>query len=293
MLITVLTPTYNREYTLKRLYNSLETQTCKNFCWFIVDDGSSDNTKSLVEEIKKNSSIPINYIFKENGGKHTALNKGIRNITTELTFIVDSDDILTNDAISSIYDTWDEIRDKNLCGISFLKGYNEEKIIGDAFPKDKCIDNFINIRSNKNIKGDKAEIWRTNLLQQTPWPEFENEKFMAMGYVWNTIAKNYNMLFVNKIIYIADYLEGGLTKSGKKIRIESPVGGMANAKLFFSNEFNLKSKVKKMWLYICYGFFANKSIKFMFSDCGARLLFIMNLPFGYMLYKFWKNKYYI
>ena len=51
MLITVFTPTYNRAGLLPRLYKSLQEQTNKNFEWVIVDDGSTDNTKEVIENI--------------------------------------------------------------------------------------------------------------------------------------------------------------------------------------------------------------------------------------------------
>ena len=72
--VTIITPTYNRAELLKKLYQSLEQQNNKDFEWLIVDDGSTDRTKEAVEEITDNATFHINYIWKENGGKHTAMN---------------------------------------------------------------------------------------------------------------------------------------------------------------------------------------------------------------------------
>jgi glycosyltransferase involved in cell wall biosynthesis len=105
MLITILTPTYNRSHTLPRLYNSLERQTCKDFNWLIVDDGSTDNTREIVDIFKEKTSMTIDYLLKENGGKHTAINEGVDLVKTKLIFIVDSDDYLTDDAVKTIYVT--------------------------------------------------------------------------------------------------------------------------------------------------------------------------------------------
>lgn len=99
MIVTILTPSYNRAHTLNRLYESLEKQSKKDFEWLIVDDGSTDGTRDLVDKIKKDATITIKYIYKNNGGKHTAINEGVKIIETPLTFIVDSDDYLTEDAI--------------------------------------------------------------------------------------------------------------------------------------------------------------------------------------------------
>lgn len=93
--LTVFTPAYNRAHTLPRTYESLVKQDCKDFIWLIVDDGSSDNTKELVEEWqKKENGFEIRYIYKENGGMHTAHNVAYENIDTELNVCIDSDDEL-------------------------------------------------------------------------------------------------------------------------------------------------------------------------------------------------------
>ena len=48
--VTIFTATFNREKLLSRLYNSLCSQTNKNFIWLIVDDGSTDKTKEYIKE---------------------------------------------------------------------------------------------------------------------------------------------------------------------------------------------------------------------------------------------------
>ena len=47
--ITVFTPTYNRAYILRQLYNSLKTQEYHDFEWLVIDDGSNDSTQQLIE----------------------------------------------------------------------------------------------------------------------------------------------------------------------------------------------------------------------------------------------------
>ena len=289
-LITILTPTYNRAHKLQELFNSLVNQTNLEFNWLIVDDGSNDNTEELVRGFY-NNKFNICYIYKNNGGKHTAHNVGINHIDTELTMVVDSDDILTNDAIQSINDEWLPVCDKGLCGLSFLKADKSGKISGVKFPEDKFIGNFIEVRINRNDISEKAEIWVTSILKEYPFPVFEGEVYVGEGSIWSTIAKQSDMLFVNKTIYIYEYEADGLTKSGRRLRINNPLGGMFAARVSFSKEFNLKVKIKRMWLYICYGFFAKLSIKEMYNACPMKLLFLFNLPFGFILYKYWKLKY--
>lgn len=291
MIVSILTPTYNRGEQLKHLYNALKRQTRDNFEWIIIDDGSNDKTKEYVQEFIEENIILIKYEYKSNGGKHTALNKGIRLAEGELTFIVDSDDILTEDAIEEVILNWDKVKHMNLCGMSFLRGYTKKQVIGDKHTEDFCIDDFINMRFNKHVKGDKAEVWVTEKLKEVPFPEIEGERFFGENYVWVNLAKKYKMLFINRIIYITEYLEGGLTKSGRTLRIRCPEGGMINAKEILGKEFSIKYRLKNIFLYICYGLFAKKSLVDMFKDSGSLILTLIGIVPGYMIYKYWKFKY--
>lgn len=66
--ITILTPTYNREKLLHKLYKSLCNQKDKEFEWIVVDDGSNDNTDEYIETIQKKADFPIRYYKKIMGG---------------------------------------------------------------------------------------------------------------------------------------------------------------------------------------------------------------------------------
>lgn len=291
MLITVVTPTYNRALELKQLYHSLYNQLCSDFEWLIIDDGSTDDTKEVVEQFVSEEKIKIKYIYKQNGGKHTALNVAFREVSTELLFIVDSDDILTEDAVQCICDDWDLVKDRNLCGISYLRGYSSDKVIGDLYPNaDKSIDNFINLRFNNSINGDKAEVWVTKYLRDYRYPEYKGEKFISESVAWIHVSRNYDMLFVNKIIYITEYLEGGLSDSGRALRFRCP-NNMAYGSLeTMSKEFSMKIRIKETLLYIVYSRFGRKSIRRMI-DCKYPVMVTLCLLPGLLLYEYWKYKY--
>ena len=291
MLITVFTPTYNRTNTLERLFDSLCRQTCFDFEWIVVDDGSIDDTYNLIQSFyNENHSFEIRYFYQENGGKHTAINRGMIEAHGELFFIVDSDDVLTADAIRTIVDDWEKVKDKDLCGISYLRGFSELKVIGDRHPIDHGIGNFIDVRVNQNVGGDKAEVWVTKLMRAFPFPVFPNEKFIGETYIWYQLAERYDMLFVNKIIYITEYLGGGLTKSGKAMRIKNPLGAIELCKIAMSPNFCFKAREKKAMLYVAYHFFAKKGFKDM-MDIPYKGLVLLNYVPGYLLYRYWKWKY--
>lgn len=289
-LVTILTPTYNREKEIVHLYESLLHQTNKNFIWMVIDDGSSDHTEQIITEMIDNSAFQIIYLKKENGGKHTALNLGFQRINTYFTFIVDSDDVLTSDAVNTVYEYYHIVESENLSGVSFLRGYSAEKCIGDMFPMSEHIDNDINIRLKRNITGDKAEVWRTDILGEYQFPVFEGERFQGENYVWWQIARKYNMLYVNKIIYITEYLDGGLTKSGRALRLKNPRGGMENCRQAFHPEFPFKTRVKYTILYGIYGYLAGMTEKEIIKSSGNCLMPICILP-SKLAYLYWKRKF--
>lgn len=289
-LLTVVTPTYNRSDHLKKLYKSLENQICKDFKWLIVDDGSVDETKSFIKEIKHDSSFPIGYIYKTNGGKHTALNLAIDNVNTELFFIVDSDDVLTPDAIQTICTDWEKYRSYSLCGISYLRGYDDAHAIGDLFPKNYLIDSFTDVRVRHHVMGDKAEVWVTKYLRQFKFPVFEGERFLVESWMWLQVSDLADMLFVNKVIYVTEYLQGGLTQSGRKLRISCPRGGMDFSLLLMDKGYPCKDRIKNGLLYVTYSFFAHQHISQTLSNRHRVLTLACLLP-GYCLYRYWKAKY--
>ena len=213
-LITVFTPTYNRAHTLNNLYESLKRQTSKSFEWIIVDDGSVDMTESLVSEWEKNdNSFPIKYIKKVNEGKHIAINVGVEQANGDWFLIVDSDDFLYNDAIEKVVKWTYDIKNDNIAAVSGTKCFKNGSIIGADIKFD---DGFIDCRNNERNKfgltGDKAEVYKTKILKEFPFPKFEKEKFLSEGAVWDLIAYNgYMIRWYNQPLMVCEYLEDGLT----------------------------------------------------------------------------------
>lgn len=287
MKITVLTPTYNRGGILNKLLKSLQKQTVKKFEWLLIDDGSTDDTKSIVEEMKHNAEFPIRYIYKENGGKHTALNVGVKQITSELTFIVDSDDMLVSDAIETILKYHDKYSlRKDLCGYAFLKEYSDGKINGKLFEPDEKIGTYIECRINADdTHADKAEVFYTECLKEFPFPEYKNEKFLGEDIVWIRMAMKYQMVHINKAIYVAEYLGDGLTKNRRKNNIKSPHGCVARAKEFLRPELKLRYRVKGAVQYVVYGKFANK--KNIIANAPDRILVLCAYIPGLLVYHRW------
>lgn len=291
--ITIITPTYNRADLLPRLYESLLTQTSMDFEWMVVDDGSLDNTEELIQRYRQEDKIPVYYEKQPNAGKHTALNRGISKIKSELTFIVDSDDYLTPDAVEIILSYHKKYRNTdNFCGYSFLRCHQDGRVNTAYFPEDEKIGTYLSVRINGNIGGDKAEVFCTGILKRYPFPVFEGEKYMPEDAVWMQMSGPYRMLHVNKCIYICDYLEGGLTNTGRRMKIQSPRGMMFRSKVYLDNPSTcMKVKVKMMLLYNIYGRFAECAAGNLRADVKQKWLWMLCCLPSLILYKKWKKIY--
>lgn len=224
MTITVFTPSYNRAYRLPALYNSLLHQTNKDFEWLIVDDGSTDNTEEFVKEWIQEAQFPIRYFKQENGGKHRAINRGLREVHGELFFIVDSDDYLTIDAIETIEKRYESIQgDESFCGVCLLKVDKDLNKVGSDFPYETLDCSCLDFRYKYSVSGDMAEIVRTDIFRNFPFPEIEGERFCPEALIWNRIGSHYKFRYANDKVYVCEYLEDGLTAKITKIRMQSPV----------------------------------------------------------------------
>ena len=278
-MITIFTPTYNRAYTLNRLFNSLINQSNKNFEWLIVDDGSNDNTKELVEKFKKKSDFPIYYYYKKNEGKHIAINFGSEKANGEWFFIVDSDDYLVENSIEIIYKYCNQIKENpKYAGVAGSISHSNGEMIGNGYNK-KVIDlTCANFR--KKYSGDKAEVLRTSLLKQYKFPQFNGEKFMQESVLWYSLS-NDNFLFrwFDEIIYIADYIDDGLTKNGRKASRKSPLSkSYAENHIVGSKNIKFVEKMKSCINYYRYGVYGGKKFKYLFSKSNNKVLTIVAIP---------------
>ena len=245
MLITVFTPTYNREQLLSRLFTSLQEQSFKDFEWLIVDDGSTDNTHDVVVKFVEEGIVPIKYVFKRNGGKHRAINEGVKHAKGELFFIVDSDDMLPPDALKRVAEVYQQIKDdRDFGGVAGVDAYPDGRIVGSGLSAPVIDCNSIDIRSKYHVVGDLSEVFRTDVMREFPFPEIEGEKFCPEVLVWNRIARKYKLRYFNEAIYIAEYQPEGLTARIVEIRMKSPIASTTCYAEMVSLNIPLKEKVK-------------------------------------------------
>lgn len=223
--VTVFTPTYNRAYILGDLYHSLQRQTCMDFEWLIVDDGSADDTKALVASWQgEENPFPIRYVYQENGGKCRAINRGLKEADGRLFFTVDSDDYLTDDAIEKVIRWEGELpKDGHFCGYVGNRGITPTQTPNRLFPggylDGTALDRY------DQVDGERAFVFYTEIHRKYLYPGFPGEKFLTEAVTWDLMAHDgYKMRFYNDIIWIWEYKDDGLTRAGYRVFLENPQG---------------------------------------------------------------------
>lgn len=291
MKVSLVTATYNRADLLWKCYKSLKNQSVNNFEWIIVDDGSNDHTKEVIARIEEDSkNFIVKAYTKINGGKHTAINFSLEHLSGEVTCILDSDDTLIARAVENIIEKWNIFyNDPQIGCISFLKGYTELVPMAGEITQKEIRSNHIKYRINKGIKGDFCEVIKTSILKETPFPLIADEKFMSEGWLWTKVSLNYDTVYIGKVIYIADYLEDGLTLQGRALRLKSPEAGRINSIMQMNKKIRIRYRIKQAILYNVYSL--TKEITFfeLIHDNPYKIITCLTFPLGFILSKKWNS----
>ena len=221
-LVTFFTPTYNRAHILHRCYESLCKQEDYNFKWLVVDDGSTDGTEEIVREwISKENRFEIRYLYKENGGLHTAFNLAVEKADTEVFVCFESDDLFTPDAITIIEKHWAQIRETECVGFISLCRDMKGNLIGANYPEN--IKTCLYCEHRQIAPGDKQYVFRTSALKQVfPMPSFPGEKYFDPKYRFFALDEIGPLAVTNEVFDLVDYQPGGLTNTMMRQYYNSP-----------------------------------------------------------------------
>lgn len=287
--ITVFTPTYNRAYILGKCYQSLVQQTCKDFEWLIIDDGSTDGTEKLVRSWQAaDNGFEIRYIYKENGGLHTGYNTAIANMTTELSVCIDSDDSMPADGVERILTHWDRVDEPDVAGLVGLDLDEQGNVIGRELSEGKAI-NAATLLCVPGT-GDKKYVVRNDLLRKiAPMPVFPGEKNFNPHYYIIRLSTQYRFVPVNECFCIVEYQPDGMTANVFKQYCNSP-NSFAELRLAILNVQGMtwKYRVKTTIHYVASCILAGR------KDCIGRapnkVAATLAIPAGVLLAAYIKKK---
>lgn len=295
--LTVFTPTYNRAHTIERVYESLKAQTCDDFEWLVIDDGSTDNTKTLVESFieASGSGMKIHYVYKENGGLYTGYNVAYATIKTELCVCIDSDDFMPVDAVEKIVSFWKEQGTDDYAGILGLDfNIATKEIIGGTFPSGLREVYFYDLTLKKLHAGDTKPVMRTSLMRQVaPQIGFPGEKNFNPVYMMLQVCDNYPVLLMNEVLCNVEYQIGADSMSqGIWRQYANSARSFAKLRLL---EMGLKRNNFRNKMRVCVHYISSCLLsrdKKWLSNSPLKIMTLLLFPMGFMLYLMvlWKNR---
>lgn len=286
MLISVITPTYNRAYILSKCYESLVKQTSQAFEWIVVDDGSSDNTEELVASFINENKIKIKYIKQANGGKHIAHNTAVLNSQGELVVCLDSDDVLTEDAIEKAICFWRENAQPHNTGILAKRGdMVERKPICSELPQGVKECTMFDLTNKYGFEGDTILYFRRELLEKNLFKSFEGERFIPETNMYIEIDKFGTMLLFDKVLYLCEYLPDGLTAKYHSLLVKNPNGTADTYYKQMCMAGDFKTRLKYAVLTNIYKSLSTNKKELQFNK-NRLLLFATAIPAGLIKNKF-------
>lgn len=225
---TIFIPTYNRAHTLGRALESVAQQTFRDFEVLIIDDGSTDDTRALVEEWQTRAEFPIVYHRQENQGKNGAHNTALTLARGFFTVNLDSDDMLVPNALERLNYHWQQIPEaqrEQFAGVEGLCAHMDSgAIAGTAFPQDVFDSDYYQVREKHHVKGDKKCAVRTDVMREFPYPRFPGERHVRPSLLWKRIARKYKFRYVNEVIERIEYQSDGLSSNRFSLRMKNPNG---------------------------------------------------------------------
>lgn len=281
--LTVFTPTFNRAHILSKGYEALLQQTCKDFEWLIIDDGSTDHTRTLVMDWIAENKLTIRYHYQPNQGVHIAHNTAYQLIDSELNVCIDSDDYMPHNAIENILSLWKKEGSEQYAGIIGYSQTFQGKIIGKKLPDNQKTTTTLDYFHKQGGKGDKILVYRTALLKKYPcYPQFEGEKFMGLTYISMLIDQDYPLLILNEPLSAKEYLPNGISRNIYQTYWNNPRG------YIFFRITEMKTTPTFLRRYMVCIHYISSCIRAKDSQWLTRspykFLTIMAIPFGFMLY---------
>ncbi len=297
--ISVITPSYNRAHTLERVYESLKNQIYKDFVWIIMDDGSTDNTRELVDSFIKENKIQIEYFYNRNRHKFITVFEGIKKVETPYFVVMDSDDTRPSDSLQILLEEVSKIENKEEF-IAIMGNSEDEKgnLVGNPYPGNGFIGSIFEMRYKFKVRGDKNGIFITDSykkeLANYDYSPYEGKGYIPQSVFFNIYdAKGLKTKFINKVVRIYhkdDDDENSVSNTrwtGKNIfglreGYKSFLNNYGNRLLFYP-----KSLLRNIIGFQFYSFMNKVPLSSFFKELKnptIKILSIFILPFSYMYF---------
>lgn len=296
-LFTVFTPTYNRAHTLPRLYESIRRQTCRDFEWVIVDDGSTDRTRELVESWKNDrNDFQIRYFWQPNQHKKVAFNRGVREARGRWFVPIDSDDELLTDTLEQFRRMWESIPDAQrelFYGVVGLCIDDEGQIVGDRFPCEPLDATSVELWFDYCLAGEKFAALSVAALRTCPFPEGIKD-LVPENVVWFRLSRRYKQRCFNIPVRIYHRDVESITLPADPVaararRAEGALLYYAEALDWVTWRRVVRSPVRVLFMAVQHGrwwaYLPSERRRFHPQRLAARLLVICSRPIGWLLYR--------
>ncbi|WP_164667381.1 glycosyltransferase family 2 protein [Virgibacillus doumboii] len=287
--LTVFTPAYNRAYCLDKCYESLKRQSCKDFIWLIIDDGSTDNTSEMVNTWIEENEIQIHYHHQKNQGMHGAHNTAYELIETELNVCIDSDDYMPDDAVEKILSFWNMYGGDHVSGIIGLDADSDNQIIGTKSPVHIKQSTLFDLYNKHRVTGDKKLVYRSALTKKYPYPVFPDEKYVGLAYKYFMLDKDYEMLLMNEVLCCVEYLPDGSSRNMLHQYMRNPNGFSFYRKELMKLPFAGGLYKFRQAIHYVSSSLISRNRAFL-QETPSKLLTIAAMPFGFLLYLYIKTK---
>lgn len=281
-MLTIFTPTFNRAKKLKRVYDSLLSQSDKNFEWLIVDDGSTDDTNEIVKEFSTNK-FPIRYYKKENGGKHTAYNYALELANGEFILCVDSDDWLSENAVWMISQT---LSKENANILMSYKSDQNGKLLSNPFPTIVNRAGILELSHCYQCTGEFSLIFRTEYARNYPFPVFKGERFITESVVYDRMFVSEKAVLLPEVITVCEYQNDGLTNNLNEIMKKNPAGYCLYFMQRIDVEYDIKKRISAIGKYHCF-YIRSKEKKIRYRGKYKILVHLLS-PLGWIVYYYYK-----
>lgn len=288
--LTVFTPSYNRAYTLHLCYESLKRQSSKDFVWLIIDDGSTDNTRELVDKWISEGEITICYHYQENQGMHGAHNTAYELIDTELNVCIDSDDYMLDDAVEKIILFWQKYGSDKYAGIVGLDAKPDGEIIGTRMPEDIEESTLSRLYTCYKVKGDKKLVYRSDITRKCPpYPLFPGERYCPLSYKYVLIDQELPLLILNEVLCYVEYLPDGSSLNMIKQYVHNPRGFSFFRKVAMKYALTPKDRFRESVHFVSSNIMLGNYRFLPESPCRVTTFFA--IPIGFALYLYIQKKY--